>query len=215
LTRPGYTVLDIGANIGCHTLRFSKLVGEKGRVFAFEPTRYAYEKLGRNIELNPQFSNNITLEKKAVSNVTETNQAIHFSSSWLLFGNQKPIAEEVVDFVTVDHYVMQKDIERIDIMKIDVDGFEPEVVEGAVNTIKNHKPILFLEVNNTPKIDRVIKFLLGLNYLFVHEVDCTLLRSKEEIFGLLNSQPVNCSGFKTVNFILISDKSAYNCLTKC
>ena len=64
---PGMTVLDIGANIGCHTLRLAKLVGKNGKVIAFEPMSWAYLRLKRNIELND--FNNIILEKLALSNI--------------------------------------------------------------------------------------------------------------------------------------------------
>src|SRR5215203_3293686 len=53
LTKPASLVLDIGANIGAHTLRLAKLVGPEGRVMAFEPTDFAFRKLRRNLELNP------------------------------------------------------------------------------------------------------------------------------------------------------------------
>jgi hypothetical protein len=49
--KPGDVVLDIGANIGAHTLRLARLVGSSGRVLAFEPTIYAYAKLRSNLEL--------------------------------------------------------------------------------------------------------------------------------------------------------------------
>ena len=53
LVRPSSLVLDIGANIGAHTLRLANLVGSSGRVFAFEPTDFAYSKLQANLDLNP------------------------------------------------------------------------------------------------------------------------------------------------------------------
>ena len=50
--QPGWTILDVGANIGAHTLRFGKVAGSSGKVYAFEPTEYAYRKLLRNIALD-------------------------------------------------------------------------------------------------------------------------------------------------------------------
>src|SRR5690348_2077690 len=54
IVRPGNCVLDIGANIGAHTLTLAKLVGSAGKVFAFEPTDFAFEKLQTNLSLNPE-----------------------------------------------------------------------------------------------------------------------------------------------------------------
>ena len=53
LVRPGMTVIDIGANIGAHTLPLAKLVGPTGRVIAVEPTIWAVERLRANLDLNP------------------------------------------------------------------------------------------------------------------------------------------------------------------
>src|ERR1700680_1562623 len=60
LVSPSSLVLDIGANIGAHTLHLAQLVGPTGRVIAFEPTDYAYRKLTRNLELNPQLEARVT-----------------------------------------------------------------------------------------------------------------------------------------------------------
>jgi FkbM family methyltransferase len=60
LVSPGSLVLDIGANIGTHTLHLAELVGPNGRVIAFEPTDFAFRKLGRNLKLNPQLKARVT-----------------------------------------------------------------------------------------------------------------------------------------------------------
>ena len=59
LIKQGNYIFDVGANIGAHTLHFAKLIGEKGKVFSFEPTNYAYDKLIRNVELNDDLSSRI------------------------------------------------------------------------------------------------------------------------------------------------------------
>jgi len=80
--KQGMTVLDIGANIGCHALRLAMLVGQDGEVIAFEPMMVAFTKLQRNVGLN-KFSN-VSLEKIALSNENRDNQAVHFYASWPL-----------------------------------------------------------------------------------------------------------------------------------
>jgi FkbM family methyltransferase len=59
LVSPGTLVLDIGANIGAHTLHLAHLVGPNGRVLAFEPTDYAFRKFSRNLELNPNLASRV------------------------------------------------------------------------------------------------------------------------------------------------------------
>lgn len=61
IVRPGDTVLDIGANIGAHTLPLARLVGPAGRVVAFEPTRYAHDKLLINLSLNAPLQERVTV----------------------------------------------------------------------------------------------------------------------------------------------------------
>ena len=137
------TVLDIGANIGCHTLRFAKLVGPEGRVIAFEPMEWAFSKLKRNVELN-NFS--IILEKAGLSNETKTEQ-ICFKSSWPV--DHKPIPEaqmeNLVQLTTLDDYLKGKQFKNIDMIKIDVDGYEFKVLRGAAETLKTYKPVIIME----------------------------------------------------------------------
>jgi hypothetical protein len=78
--QPGWTILDVGANIGAHTLRFGKIAGTSGKVYAFEPTEYAYKKLLRNIAIDHLDSTEAF--QVAVSNRSESRQAVNYRSSW-------------------------------------------------------------------------------------------------------------------------------------
>ena len=82
LIREGDVVLDIGANVGAHTLPLAQLVGKTGRVYAFEPTRYAYTKQLANIGLNPQLAPRISAQQMMLtsSNAAELPPAVY--SSW-------------------------------------------------------------------------------------------------------------------------------------
>ena len=132
LVRPGDVVLDVGANVGSHSLLFSKLVGPCGRVVAFEPTRWAFRKLQRNKDLNLSFcSENLILEKLVVADHSGISQTIRFQSRWPLFGVSAPSEEEIVDSVTVDDYVENAGLTRVDFLKVDVDGYEYKVIRGA------------------------------------------------------------------------------------
>lgn len=208
LVKPGFVVLDIGANIGCHTLLFSKLAGETGRVYAFEPTGNAFRKLKRNIELNKKFTTNIVLEKKAVSDKPMQNQPISFKNSWKRFGKDERICKEYVDLLTVDAYVKENGINRLDLIKIDVDGFEPMVLRGGENTIRNLSPVILLELNNTPEMEQTIESLLDMGYVMIMEGENKKMRSKEEVIDAVERKPLNNTGYKAANFIMVSEKKS-------
>jgi len=141
-TRPGATVLDIGANVGAHTFLFAKLAGPSGRVFAFEPTDYAFAKLKRNLALNdlPQ----IVAYKLALSDRALEPQSVNFRSSWLTGGGRKD-GPSTVSFETLDAWSRDHDVDRIDLVKLDVDGNEFPIVKGGLNTIAASKPVMLCE----------------------------------------------------------------------
>ena len=88
LIKSGDVVLDIGANIGAHTLSMARMIGKEGEVFAFEPTKYAFDKLVANTTLNPNLRSKIT--KPDHVNI-ETEKRVLFK---LAFGPEKTDASE-------------------------------------------------------------------------------------------------------------------------
>jgi len=208
LTKPGDCVLDIGANIGCHALRFAKLVDPAGRVFAFEPTAYALEKMQRNLALNPDLAANVTLEKLAIAPYSARAQKIRFKSSWRLYGRQREIPEEVVDFVSIDDFVAQRGLNRVDILKIDVDGYEPAVVASAARTLRDFSPIIFLEINDTAELQSLLQALWELGYVFLFEENFSPVASTADVQGLVMQRPINSTGYRGANFILLPAATA-------
>lgn len=189
--RQGMTVLDIGANIGAHTLRLAKLVGEDGKVIAFEPMSWAFSKLERNIELN-DFSN-IIIEKIALSNVNQGRQSVYFRTSWPLDGDSSNAnKKEDVDFITLDEYIRIGSVGKVDFCKIDVDGYEYKVIEGGVNSIRKFKPVMIIEVgrytleNFGDSLEDLIDLLASLGYSFYSERNLKQCSCKE---SLLNAVP--------------------------
>lgn len=147
LVRPGMTVLDVGANMGYFTLTFAKLVGETGKVVAFEPTAWAGAKLRRNMVLN-RFTN-IVVEKLALSDTPTTREIAAseraFKASWAFSGDEHRGAERV-RFLPLDTYVREAELDGVDFIKIDVDGYEYRVVLGATETLRNHRPTVLIEI---------------------------------------------------------------------
>jgi FkbM family methyltransferase len=144
LVKPGMVVFDIGANIGAHTLRLAKLVGVTGKVVAFEPTRWAFAKLTRNASLNPTL--NLKLENMGLADFNG-NRQVRIRTRWTL-GREGPndVEEESFHFVRLDDYVSGHGVDRLDFMKLDVDGSEYKVLAGAASTLKLCQPIIILEI---------------------------------------------------------------------
>src|SRR5882672_7252023 len=145
ITRPGMTVLDIGANVGAHTLLFSSLVGPTGRVVAFEPTDFAFAKLQRNVSLNPGLS--VDIVRMALADHTSTRQQVDFRASWQTDGARVNGAS-VVDVIRLDDWVDQHRLPRVDVIKLDVDGYEYRVVAGGRQTIARTRPTFIIEATN-------------------------------------------------------------------
>ncbi|KKN21501.1 hypothetical protein LCGC14_0924660 [marine sediment metagenome] len=170
LCKEGMIALDIGANIGVYTFRMAKLVGKTGKVIAFEPMSWAFLKLKKNFELNN--FHNITLEKLALTN-KQKKENTFFKSSWSTDGVLKDIAQkkELIEFTTLDEYLREKGINKVDFIKIDVDGYEYRVLQGAIDALKIFKPIIILEIANytLTNIEAVISLLSNLGYEFYSE----------------------------------------------
>lgn len=132
----GGRVLDIGANIGDHTATYSKWVGEEGAVYAFEPNPAAYECLCHNFSSSKNvFPSNCALSSGSgrSSFVLSENVGASFLS-----GNTGTVVLRKLD---------EYRILSIDFIKIDVEGFETNVLRGAKVTIQNTRPVMLIEVN--------------------------------------------------------------------
>lgn len=147
--KKGDIVFDIGANIGIYSVLAGKIVGERGLVYSFEPANNAYEILNSNIDLN--LLRNIKAYKLGVS---ESSGQVTFNKceddAYNSIGN-KPMKEikEVVTIQTtsIDEFVKNNNIKRIDVIKVDTEGAEYLIFKGGMQTLKAFKPKLFFEYN--------------------------------------------------------------------
>jgi len=172
---PNNTVIEVGANIGAHTLIMAKKVGSNGRIVAIEPTSYALSKLRNNIELN-NFSQNITVIDSLISDDEIELNNVEINSDWGTDGRQSP--EKVSKTTTtIDSLVSSLSITGIDLLKVDVDGFDYKVLKGSVNSLKNFRPIVFCELceyalkAQGDSISDIFLLMCGLGYEAFSEID--------------------------------------------
>lgn len=186
LIRPGMTVMDIGANMGAHTLPMARIVGLDGCVIAFEPMDWAQKKLNTNIELN--LFTNIVVEKIALSNKTHVGPA-GFRASWdkydLTADGVEP--EEAVTFERLDNYIKTHSLLAVDFIKLDVDGFEYKILKGSVETLNRFMPTLSMELGNWTleqqgdTLEALTNFLHSIGYKFLREEDFVALPDLDAI----------------------------------
>jgi FkbM family methyltransferase len=158
------TVIDVGANRGQFTVFVAQLVGYCGQVHAFEPTSYYFQRLNENIQHLDKNHRGIHLNQIAISNQIGSTIIHEFRpemSVWnslnphLMYGvgmsQVVPCRTENVRVTTLDQYCIDHNINKIDLLKIDVEGFEYNVFEGSNFLINNRciRKIIF-EVSSEP-----------------------------------------------------------------
>lgn len=170
-------VVDIGANVGQVTLHASKLVGPKGRVLAFEPSPFNLGRLNANLKLNR--AQNVTVEQLGLG-----DQAGSFLISSVDEGNQgmNRIVQQgtgvgstsKIQVTTLDTYVNEHRLAKVDVIKIDVEGFELKVLNGARATLEKWHPALFIELDDGNLMEQgtsakqLVEFLAVLGYEMTH-----------------------------------------------
>jgi FkbM family methyltransferase len=176
----GMTMIDIGAHMGMYTLTASKLVGESGVVVAVEPSTREFQRLNFHVTLN-ELRNVRCLQLAASSAFGEATLKIasEWNSGHNTFGEffnpeVETIREERVLTQTLDAVVSAQNLERVDLIKIDVEGHEMQVLAGAVETLTRFRPSLLIEVfeetlrRQGASVEAVLEFLTGHGYV-LHE----------------------------------------------
>jgi FkbM family methyltransferase len=154
--KPGWTVLDIGANIGAHTLPLAELVGETGRVIAFEPTDYAFGKLKKNLELNPEIKKRVeAVQAMLVGEPNAEKPTEGIPSSWSLaaetdgeihpgHGGKFQTLNGAMT-TQLDTWIEKEGLDNVSFIKMDVDGYEIDVLKGAKKTLEKWRPTMMME----------------------------------------------------------------------
>lgn len=153
LVQSGDYVIDIGANVGAHTLPLASLVGEQGKVIAFEPTQYAYSKLEKNVFLNPFLKERISAHQYMLADHMRAHLEEAIFSSWPLkmeaglhsIHGGREMSTAGADVSTLDYFFQKNTVPRLDLIKMDVDGHECTVIKGSQNTLQKYMPTIIME----------------------------------------------------------------------
>jgi FkbM family methyltransferase len=162
IVQPGNAVVEVGANIGAHTVFLARHVGRTGTVLAIEPQRILFQTLCANMALN-NISMAVCYHQAAGAEhgsllVPETDYTCENNFGALSLGNYEH--GEPVPVIPLDAMKLQE----CNFIKIDVEGMEEDVLRGAVGIIARFKPILYVENDRPEKSDSLIRFIDALGY---------------------------------------------------
>ena len=174
----GDVALDIGANVGAHALPLARLVGPRGKVVAFEPTAFAFQKLLKNMSLNPGLASRIVPEQVMLVGNEREEPAQALYASWpltegeqvhhRLCGVLKPTSGARV--TTLDDYLAERTMGRVALIKLDVDGYECRVLRGGQRTLAGHRPVIVMEMapyllsETQSTLEELLELLRGAKY---------------------------------------------------
>jgi FkbM family methyltransferase len=164
---PGDVVLDMGAYNGTQSVMFGLAVGPTGRVFAFEPDPTSFDALSRNLERH--HSSNVTPVQAGVW--SETGVLTFYSdaseSSSFVFKNEHGHKEIKVPVVEPGDFLAKQGLDRLDVVKMDIEGAELTVLKSMVPLLQKHKPNLIIEphfIDRKPLLPDLVSLLEGLGY---------------------------------------------------
>lgn len=169
----GGTMIDIGANLGEFSLRVARKVGPRGRVLSFEPFPPTLAVFRGNVTLNPGLP--IEVIPCAVS---DTPGAVRMrGTDPTNLGTVRAVeasasdSDPLVQVVRLDDMVAQRKLDRVDLIKADVEGFEYRALAGGIETLRRFRPVVVLELADRHLIAQgssaraVVELLQGLGYL--------------------------------------------------
>lgn len=167
ITPPNSVFIDIGANIGNHTLFMAAKT--QARVFAFEPNKKNYYRLERNIKLS-KLTANVESHNIAIGKKTATVRSVilsHENTGSAIVQQTTENDKNGVDLVRLDDFLAVNPVifggELV--VKIDVEGMEVDVLEGMINTIEKYKPVIICEASSDKNTVLIRNILLPRGYM--------------------------------------------------
>jgi FkbM family methyltransferase len=162
IVRPGMLVVDVGANIGAHSIFLAKTVGPDGRVLAIEPQRILHQLLCGNLALNG--IGNTFVQQAGLGSAPGSIRVPPINYGGIANFGGVSLGDfqggEQVPLITLDALALP----ACHFVKIDVEGMESEVLKGARETLARHRPLLYVENDRAEKSAALIALLLELDY---------------------------------------------------
>jgi FkbM family methyltransferase len=142
LVPPDAVIFDIGANIGYYSLTLAHQLGSRASFYSFEPNPPTLARFQRHIELN--HLSNIHLQNVGLADHEGSAHVVERSDN---SGAATLREGGSIQLVTLDGFVERHGVERIDFMKVDIEGFEQKMLAGARRTLARLRPIIQIELN--------------------------------------------------------------------
>jgi FkbM family methyltransferase len=143
--QPGEVAMDIGANIGVHTLRMAKSVGPNGKVLSCEPMPHLQSKLKKNVVLN-KLDTIVSIIPKAVSDFEGKTRMKGLPENFNQgTGRMDENGDIETEVITGDKLLEGLNLNRLDLVKIDIEGYEMKAINGLKNSLKTYRPRLLVE----------------------------------------------------------------------
>ena len=161
---------DLGSHIGFFTMLFAKLTGEDGKVFSFEPIKEGYSFQEKSAKKNG--FKNVKVFNFALGDEVKEEKAYVFSDSGMahfdptILGLKEDHESDVFVIKTLDSIPEVVKLNKLDFMKIDIEGFEYKALKGSINTVKRHKPKMLIEIHDQKNYKGVYNLLKELGYKF-------------------------------------------------
>jgi FkbM family methyltransferase len=203
LLKPNSVVIEVGANLGLHTVPLAKIT-PSGYVICFEPQRPIFNILCGNLALNNLI--NVDAHRVAVGARQElvVIELTNYDTPWNYgafsidagFSGEGCFPGELTSdrtaVVVLDEFPQTADLQHLDLLKVDAEGFELAVLHGAERLIARTRPTLFVENNNPATGDNLIRYVRGLGYDCYWY--CTARFSPDNYNGVDRSAPVVSNG---------------------
>lgn len=178
-------IFDVGANTGVYSL-IARTIKPKAKIYAFEPVKRVFLKLQENIALN---NFDVVPFEKAISNsdgkaIIYDTLSEHVYSVTVNKNFSSPetkVVETEIETITLNSFIRQNDIKKIDLIKIDVETHEPEVLEGFSDYLSRFKPTMLIEILNDEIGEKVNTIVQGLGYLYFNIDERGTVRQVEKI----------------------------------